>query len=114
LPPQALPIQCARREAMEKHGLIGFIVSRLHHPRSRAPTYEALLAHLARLREGKGVWIGTSGESEPLVETTDGNEDYLKTGTVCGSRVQARSEDALRTQVNVMAVVFSFQAAGGP
>jgi hypothetical protein len=48
---------------MEKHGLISFIV----HPdyvgnsRERA-AYEALLAHMANLREQKGIWITIPGE----------------------------------------------------
>lgn len=48
---------------MEKHGLISFIVhpDYIIKPRERA-VYEALLAHLARLRAEKGVWIATPGE----------------------------------------------------
>jgi len=48
---------------MQKHGLISFIVhpDYITKPRERA-TYEALLAHLARLRQEKGVWITTPGE----------------------------------------------------
>ncbi len=48
---------------MQKHGLISFIVhpDYVAQPRERA-TYEALLAHLAQLRQEKGVWITTPGE----------------------------------------------------
>ncbi|MFZ1998338.1 MAG: hypothetical protein WAU73_03005, partial [Candidatus Sulfotelmatobacter sp.] len=48
---------------MQKHGLISFIVhpDYLTKPRERA-TYEALLTHLARLRQEKGVWVTTPGE----------------------------------------------------
>ena len=48
---------------MQKHGLISFIVhpDYVTKPRERA-TYEALLTHLARLRQEKGVWITTPGE----------------------------------------------------
>jgi len=48
---------------MEKHGLISFIVhpDYIMKPRERA-VYEALLAHLARLRRERGVWIATPGE----------------------------------------------------
>jgi hypothetical protein len=48
---------------MEQHGLISFII----HPdyittdRERS-TYQALLAHLSRLRDEKGVWIPKPGE----------------------------------------------------
>ncbi len=67
---------------MEKHGLISAIV----HPdyiisgRERG-TYEALLGHLARLRDEKGLWITTPGEvnrwwrqraAMDLVETAEG------------------------------------------
>ena len=51
------------RLILEKHGLMNFIV----HPdyivqnKERA-TYEALLAHLAELRDEKGVWIPLPGE----------------------------------------------------
>lgn len=49
---------------MEKHGLISFIV---HPDYTTAPrerqVYEALLNHLALLREEKGVWIPTPGEA---------------------------------------------------
>jgi hypothetical protein len=48
---------------MEKHGLLSFIV----HPdyATTGPerkVYEALLSHLAELRQGRGVWIATPGE----------------------------------------------------
>jgi hypothetical protein len=48
---------------MEKHGLLSFIV----HPdyATTGPerkVYEALLSHLAELRETRGVWIATPGE----------------------------------------------------
>ena len=48
---------------MEKHGLLSFIV----HPdyATTAPerkVYEALLSHLAELRQDRGVWIATPGE----------------------------------------------------
>jgi hypothetical protein len=48
---------------MQKHGLISVIVhpDYVAKPRERA-TYEALLAHLARLRQEKGIWITTPGE----------------------------------------------------
>ena len=48
---------------MEKHGLLSFIV----HPdyATTGPerkVYEALLSHLAELRETRGIWIATPGE----------------------------------------------------
>ena len=48
---------------MEKHGLLSFIV----HPdyATTSPerkVYEALLSHLAELRQARGVWIATPGE----------------------------------------------------
>jgi hypothetical protein len=48
---------------MQKHGLISFIVhpDYVAQPRERA-TYEELLAHLARLRQEKGIWMATPGE----------------------------------------------------
>ncbi len=48
---------------MESHGLISFIVhpDYVSGPRERA-VYETLLAHLAGLREEKGVWIATPGQ----------------------------------------------------
>jgi hypothetical protein len=48
---------------MQKHGLMSFIVhpDYIAKPRERG-TYEALLAHLARLRQERGVWITTPGE----------------------------------------------------
>jgi hypothetical protein len=48
---------------MKKHGLISFIVhpDYVAKPRERG-VYEALLAHLARLRQESGVWITTPGE----------------------------------------------------
>ena len=48
---------------MEKHGLISLIVhpDYVDGPRERA-VYEALLTHLAALREQKGIWVATPGE----------------------------------------------------
>jgi len=48
---------------MQKHGLISFIIhpDYVAQPRERA-TFEDLLAHLAMLRQEKGVWIATPGE----------------------------------------------------
>jgi hypothetical protein len=48
---------------MEKHGLISFIVhpDYIMKPRERV-IYEELLAHLADLREKRGVWMTTPGE----------------------------------------------------
>jgi hypothetical protein len=48
---------------MQRHGLISFIVhpDYVIQPRERE-TFEALLAHLARLKQEKGVWITTPGE----------------------------------------------------
>jgi hypothetical protein len=48
---------------MQKHGLISFIVhpDYVAQPKERQ-TYESLLAHLARLRQEKGVWMTTPGE----------------------------------------------------
>jgi hypothetical protein len=50
---------------MEKHGLISFIVhpDYITTPQERQ-TYEALLEHLAHLREEKAVWIPTPGEAD--------------------------------------------------
>jgi hypothetical protein len=48
---------------MERHGLISCIVHPDYVGGARERTvYEALLAHLADLREEKGVWIATPGE----------------------------------------------------
>jgi hypothetical protein len=48
---------------MQKHGLISFIVhpDYVAQPKERR-TFETLLAHLARLRQEKGVWMTTPGE----------------------------------------------------
>jgi hypothetical protein len=48
---------------MQKHGLISFIVhpDYVAQPEERR-SFEALLAHLARLRQEKGVWMTTPGE----------------------------------------------------
>jgi hypothetical protein len=49
---------------MEKHGLISFIVHPDYITTSRErETYEALLAHLTRLREENGVWMPTPNEA---------------------------------------------------
>jgi hypothetical protein len=48
---------------MQKHGLISFVVHPDYIVKHRERSiYEALLGHLVRLREEKGVWIVTPGE----------------------------------------------------
>jgi hypothetical protein len=48
---------------MQKHGLISFVVHPDYIVKHRERSiYEALLGHLVRLREEKGVWIATPGE----------------------------------------------------
>src|SRR6202041_3419645 len=48
---------------MEKHGFMNFIVHPDYIGKSREQSiYKALLGHLARLRQEKGVWITTPGE----------------------------------------------------
>jgi hypothetical protein len=48
---------------MEKHGLMSFVVHPDYIVRAREQSiYKALLGHLVRLREEKGVWITTPGE----------------------------------------------------
>lgn len=48
---------------MEQHGLVSFIVHPDYSMKTRERNvYESLLAHLAQLREERGLWIPTSGE----------------------------------------------------
>jgi hypothetical protein len=48
---------------LEKHGLMSFIVHPDYATTGRErEVYEALLSHLAELRQTRGVWIATPGE----------------------------------------------------